>query len=85
MQTNELSSCGSLPHIKRGLKAKLMETDVDYILLDPADPEIFYSKHDVGAFNVIIFIGNPNVESLSVVSDAIPVLNLNNAAIRLLL
>ena len=37
-------------------------------------PAIFYFKHDVGVFNVLIFIGNPNVKSFSVVADVIPVL-----------
>ena len=36
---------------------------------DPVVPEITYFKHDVGTSNVIIFIGNPDVDSLSVVSD----------------
>ena len=51
------------------------------LVLDPAVLEIFYFKHDVGASNVINFVGNPNVGS---VSDAIPVLTYNNAAITLL-
>ena len=38
--------------------------DVDSILFDPAASEIFYFKHDVGASNVIIFIGSPDVNSL---------------------
>ena len=42
----------------------------------PAISEIFYFKHDVGASNVIIFIGNPDVGSLSVVSDCHPSSNL---------
>ena len=33
---------------------------------------------------LIIFIGNPDIDSLSVVSDVFPVLTLSNAAIRLL-
>ena len=41
------------------------------------------SNHDVGASNVLIFIGNPDVDSLSVVSDANPVLIESNAAIKL--
>ena len=43
----------------------------DFILLDLAIPELFYFKHDVVASDVIVFIDNPDVDSLS---DAIPVL-----------
>ena len=32
---------------------------------------VFYFNNDVGAFNVIIFIGSSGVDTLSVVSDAI--------------
>ena len=45
---------------------------VDFILLDPAVPEIFYFKHDVGTSLIIIFIGNPDVENIR---DAILVLS----------
>ena len=31
---------------------------------------VFYFKHDVRASNVIVFIGNPEVDSLSIVSGA---------------
>ena len=54
--------------LKRGLKAKSMGVfkvwrsrivldyiGVDSILFDPAVPEIFYIKHDVGASNVMNF------------------------------
>ena len=34
---------------------------VDSTLLDPAVPEIFYFKHDVGASLIKILIGNPDV------------------------
>ena len=34
----------------------------------------FYFKHKQGASNVIIFIGNADVDGLSVISDGIPVL-----------
>ena len=47
---------------------------VDSILFDRAVPEIFSFKHNVGASNVVICIGNPDVDSLSIVSNAIPVL-----------
>ena len=68
--------------LKRGLKTKSMGVSkvtpiaqdwikVDSILLDPAVPEIFHFKHDVDASNVIIFIGNADVYSLSVVSNSI--------------
>ena len=33
------------------------------MLLDPAVPDIFYFKQEEGASNVIIFIGNPDVDS----------------------
>ena len=47
---------------------------MDSIFFDLVVPEIFCFKHDVGAFNVIIFFfGNPDVDSFSVVSYAIPV------------
>ena len=66
---------------KKGLKAKSLEIfeaiGLTLILLNPAVSEIFYFKHDVGPLietSVIIFIGNPDVDSLSVISDAIPVL-----------
>ena len=54
---------------------------VDSVLLDLAVPEIFYLKHNEVS-SPTIFIGNPNVDSLSVVSDAIPVINHSNAATR---
>ena len=43
---------------------------VDAILFDPAVPEIFYFKHDVGASIVIIFIGNRDVDSLCAITNA---------------
>ena len=55
---------------------EVTEGSADSILLNQALPEIFYFKHDVRASNVIIFIGNPDVDSPSVVSDAIPSSNL---------
>ena len=71
--------------LKRGLKEKSMGVSkVDSILLEPAVLKIFYFKHDVRASNAIIFIGNLDVDSFSVVSDAIPVLTWRNVAIRLL-
>ena len=36
---------------------------VDFILLDPAVPEIFHFKHDVGSFLILIFVGNPDVDN----------------------
>ena len=42
---------------------------VDSILFDRAIPEIFYFKYDVDASDhsdVLVFIGNPDVDSLSV-------------------
>ena len=50
---------------------------VDSILFDPAVSKIFYFKHLVGASGVINFnnfIGDPDVDSFSVVSDAFSVL-----------
>ena len=49
--------------------SKVMATALDYIgidfiLLDPAVPEILYFKHDLGASLIIIFIGNPHVDNL---------------------
>ena len=52
---------------------------VDSILLHQAVSEIFYFKQNVGAFLLIIFIGNPDV---SKIGDAILVLSQGNAAIR---
>ena len=43
---------------------KLDEIDVDSILPDPAIPEIFYFKHDVRVFQIIIFIGNSDVKMM---------------------
>ena len=43
---------------------------VDSIVFDKASPDIFYFKHDVGAFLIVIFDGNPNVGNIS---DAISV------------
>ena len=34
---------------------------IDFILLDPTVPEIFYFKHDVGASLIKIFTGYLNV------------------------
>ena len=48
--------------------------DVGFILFDPVAPKIFYCKHDVGATGVKTFIGNPDINSLSIISNAIPVL-----------
>ena len=53
---------------------------VDSILFDPTVPEIFYFKHDVVPlmlYILLIFICNPNVDSLSVITDAFPTLILN--------
>ena len=55
----------------------------DFILFDRAVPDMFHFKHNTGASNVMIFIGNPNVDSLSVVNNAFPVLTKSNAATRL--
>ena len=52
----------------------LDQMDVDSILFELAVPEIFHFKHDAGASNVQIFIGNSDVDSIRVVSDDIPVL-----------
>ena len=52
----------------------------------PGVPVIFYFKHDVGVSNVLNFnnfIGNPDVDRFSVVSDAFPALTQNNATISL--
>ena len=46
----------------------------DFIVFDRAVPDMFHFKHNTGASNVMIFIGNPNVNSLSVVNNAFPVL-----------
>ena len=64
--------------LKRGLKAKSMgvlkakqivldQIGIDSHLFDPAVSE---SKHDLGAFNVLIFIVNADINSIS---NAIPV------------
>ena len=45
---------------------------VDFVFLDPAFPEIFYFKHDVGASLIISFIGNPDVDNIR---DAMAVLS----------
>ena len=42
-----------------------------FFFRDPAVSELFYFKYDVEAFNVTIYIGNSDVDSIS---DAIPVL-----------
>ena len=34
------------------------------MLLNPAAPEIFYYKHDIGAFLIWIFIGSPDVDNI---------------------
>ena len=47
---------------------------VDAMLFDPVVPKVFYFKHSVGSFNAMVFIGNPNVDSLRVIGDAILVL-----------
>ena len=47
---------------------------VDSINFDQTVPEIFYFKRDIKVSNILIFIGNANVNNRSVVSDAIPVL-----------
>ena len=44
---------------------------VDFIVLDPAVPEIFYFKDDTRASLIIIFIGNPEIDNMR---DAIIVL-----------
>ena len=62
----------------------LDEIDVDSILFDPTAPDIFYLKHDVGASNATIYIGNLDADNLSVFKDAFPVLTYSNAAIKLL-
>ena len=38
---------------------------VDFNLLDPAIPEIFYFKHDTGASLGIILLANPDVDHIS--------------------
>ena len=45
--------------------------NVDFIILDPAAPDIQYSTWGVGASLIIIFIGNPDVDNIG---DAILVL-----------
>ena len=61
--------------LKRELEAKsikitkvrqivLDSISVEFFLLNPAVPEIFYFKHDEGASLIIIFIGNPNVDNI---------------------
>ena len=42
----------------------------DTIFFDPAVSEIFYFKHDVEVSIVIIFIGNPDVDSLCAITNA---------------
>ena len=37
---------------------------VDFIVLDPAVPEIFYFKDDIRASLIIIFIGNPEIDNM---------------------
>ena len=37
---------------------------VDPIFLDLAVSEIFYFKHDLRAFLIIIFIGNPDIDNI---------------------
>ena len=37
--------------------------DIDFILLDPAVPEIFHFKDDVGASLIRIFIGNQEIDN----------------------
>ena len=67
---------GPKPDMKK-LEVNLFAFDeigVDSILFDLTVPEIFYFKHDVVATNVIVFIGSPDVDILSVVSDAFPAL-----------
>ena len=41
---------------------------IDTTLFDPAVSEIFYFKHDVGASNNTIFIGNPDVKTLALLA-----------------
>ena len=43
------------------------EYEYDFIL-NPVVPEIFYFKHDVGADQIIIFIGNPDVLTFNAVA-----------------
>ena len=45
---------------------------VESIRYDPAVPEIFHFKHNVGASNVIIFIDNPDVDSVSDIFSVLP-------------
>ena len=40
----------------------------DSILLHPVYPEIFYFKHGVESSLIIIFIGNPDVETSATLS-----------------
>ena len=54
---------------------------VDFVILDPAVPEIFYFKHDVRTALIIVLIGNPDVD---IISDAILVLFEGNTAIKLI-
>ena len=44
----------------------------NFILLDPAVPEVFYFKLNIGAFLNLIFIGNPDVDNIG---DAILVIS----------
>ena len=48
-------------------KVRSIEIRLDWswhILLDPAVPEIFYFKHGIAAFRIIIYIGNPHVDNI---------------------
>ena len=47
----------------RAVVSEIRLHGVNFILLDPAVPEIFYFKHDIGDSIIIIFIGNPDVDN----------------------
>ena len=84
IRTKRGCRAGAYVNLKRGLK----ENQWGYLKLGeshklvwrrlhpfyPAVPKIFHVKHDVGASTDIIFIDNPDIDSLSIVNDANPVL-----------
>ena len=57
----------------------LDQIGVDFILLEPTVPEIFYFKHDVGYSIIMVFKGSPDVGNIG---DAILVLSSGIAIIR---
>ena len=50
----------------------LDQISIDSIFYDPAISEIFYFKHNVEASNVIVFIGNPDVDIALATSSQFP-------------